>query len=145
MAQAKTIINKFGKITGWNSITVNMLGRDVEGITELNYSDTVEKENVYGAGAFPVGRGEGNYAATCNITLLHEEIVALQRALGPGQSLTDIDPFDINVLYESGGIMYKDRIRNCEFKGNARNPKQNDKSITNQFELICSHIDWNIV
>ena len=142
---ATTIINKFGKIAGWNSVKMNMLGRDVEGITEINYDDSVEKENIYGAGAYPVGRGEGNYAAKCSITLLHEEIVALQRSLGPGKRLTDIAPFDINVSYEYGGFVYKDRIRNCEFKSNARNPKQNDKSISNQFELIVSHIDWNIM
>ena len=58
-----TIINRFGKVAGWNSITVNLLGRDVEGITEIEYSDSLEKENIRGAGAYPVGRGEGNYEA----------------------------------------------------------------------------------
>ncbi|MDR0729928.1 MAG: hypothetical protein LBF19_07405 [Prevotellaceae bacterium] len=140
-----TIINKFGKMAGWNSVQLNMLGRDVEGITEIAYDDSVEKENIMGAGAFPVGRGEGNYAAKCSITLYHEEIVALQRSLGPLRRLTDIAPFDISVSYEYGGFIYKDRIRNREFKSNARSIKQNDKSISNQFELIVSHIDWNIV
>jgi hypothetical protein len=145
MAQNTILINKFGKIAGWNSITLRMLGRDVEGITELNYNDTVEKENIMAAGGFPVGRGEGNYAATAQITLLSEEIVALQKSLRPGKRLTDIAPFDINVKYEYNGFVYKDVIRNCEFMGNSRAASQNDKSLSNQFTLLVSHIEWNMI
>jgi hypothetical protein len=144
MAKA-TIVNKFGKMAGWNNVTANLLGRDVEGITTLAYDDSTEKENVYGAGNMPVGRGEGNYAAKASITLYKEEIVALQRSLGPGKRLQDIAPFDINVHYEYQGFMYKDRIRNCEFTSNGVDVKQNDKTIATQFDLLPSHIDWNII
>ena len=34
-----TLINKFGKIAGWNSVKVVMLGRQVEGITALSYKE----------------------------------------------------------------------------------------------------------
>ncbi len=140
-----TLINKFGKVAGWNSITLRMLGRDVEGLTELEYNDNVEKENVYGAGGFPVGRGEGNYTAKASITISHEESVALQLSLGPGKRLTDIAPFDIPVRYEYGGFAYKDVIRNVEFTGNSRAVKQNDKSIAIKYDLLVSHIDWNVL
>ena len=139
-----TLINKFGKIAGWNSVTLRMLGRDVEGITELEYDDSVEKENIRGAGPYPVGYGEGNYAAKASITLLHEEIVALQQSLGPGKRLTDIAPFEIVVRYDYNGFAYKDVIRNAQFTGNARSVKQNDKSITGKFDLLVSHIEWNV-
>jgi hypothetical protein len=142
----KTIlINKFGKVAGWNSITLRMLGRDVEGITELSYDDSVEKESIQGAGMFPVGYGEGNYAAKASITLLQEEIIALQQSLGPGKRLTDIAPFDIVVRYEYNGFACTDVIYNAQFSGNARAVKQNDKSITNKFDLLVSHIDWNVI
>ena len=139
------LINKFGKVAGWNSITLRMLGRDVEGIIELEYDDSVEKENIRGAGMFPVGYGEGNYTAKASITLLQEEIIALQQSIGPGKRFTDIAPFDIVVRYEYNGFSYKDVIRNAQFLGNSRAPKQNDKSITNKFDLLVSHIDWNVV
>jgi len=142
---AAVLINKFGKVAGWNSITLRMLGRDVEGITELEYDDSVEKENIRGAGMFPVGYGEGNYSAKASITLLQEEIIALQQSIGPGKRLTDIAPFDIIVRYEYNGFAYRDVIRNAQFLGNARAPKQNDKSITNKFDLLASHIDWNVI
>lgn len=139
------LVNKFGKVAGWNSTTATMMGRDVEGITELKYDDNVEKENIYGAGKMPIGRGEGNYKATCSITLIKEEVDAIQLSLGPGKRLTDIAPFDIAVSYDYLGKILKDRIRNCEFTGRSVEVKQNDKVIATTFELIVSHIDWNIV
>lgn len=144
MATASTLINKFGKLAGWNSITVNMLGRDVEGITELEYNDTLELENVYGAGKFPVGFGEGNYQATAAITLYLEESNAIQRSLPPGKSMTDIAPFDIVVEYEYNGFKVKDRIHNCKIKGRGVAVKQNDKTIAYKHELLVSHIGWNV-
>jgi hypothetical protein len=106
------LINKFGKVAGWNSITLRMLGRDVEGITELEYNDSVEKGSIRGAGMYPVGYGEGNYEAKASVTLLQEEIVALQQSLGPGKRLTDIAPFDIIVRYEYNGFACKDVVLN---------------------------------
>lgn len=139
------LINKFGYMAGWNNVTVNLLGRDLEGITELAYSDETEKENVYGAGGMPVGRGAGNYAAEASITLLREEVVALQKSLPPGSRLQDIAPFDIVVQYEYDGFIYTDRIRNAEFKGNGVEVKQNDKTISRKYDLIVSHIEYNVV
>jgi hypothetical protein len=144
MARA-TIINKFGKMAGWNNVTINMLGRDVEGITEVDYDDGTDKENIPGAGSFPVGRGDGNYSAKCSLTLYMEEVVALQRVLPPGRRITDIPSFDINVHYDYDSFVLKDRIRNCEFTRNSRTIKQGDKVISIKFDLIVSHIDWNIV
>ena len=140
-----SIINKFGRVAGWNSISTTMLGRVVEGITELSYNDTTDKENLYGAGGMPIGRGEGNYKANSSITLLKEEVAAILMALEPGKRLQDIAPFDITVQYEYNNFIYKDRIRNCEFIGNGIDVKQGDKSIATKYELIISHIDWNIV
>lgn len=138
------VINKFGKMTGWNSLTVNLLGRDVEGITEIDYSDNKEKENAYGAGNMPVGRGEGSYTAKASVTLLIEEEIALQRSLPRGKRLADIATFDIVAEYEYGDHLYRDRIRNCEFTGRSIAVKQGDKVIGNKHELIVSHIDWNV-
>ena len=52
MALLGTLINKFGKIAGWNSVKVVMLGRQIEGITALSYKDSKEKDNIYGAENF---------------------------------------------------------------------------------------------
>lgn len=145
MSAVSTLINKFGKLIGWNDTTVNMLGRDVEGITELEYNDTVALENAYGQGKFPVGRGEGNYEAKASITLYVEETNAIQRSLPPGKRLSDIAPFDIVVEYEYNDLKVKDRIHNCQFTGRSIAVKQGDKTIANKHELVVSHIGWNVL
>lgn len=139
-----TIINKFGKLAGWNSVTSNMMGRDPEGITEIEYSDNKDKENHYGKGGYPIGRGEGNYSAKAAVTLLIEESNAIQKSLPRGKRLVDILPFDWVVEYEYQGMKYKDIIRNCEFTGRSVAVKQGDKTIANKYDLIVSHIDWNM-
>lgn len=140
-----TIINKFGTLQGWNSITVHLLGRDLEGITAINYNDTVGKENAYGAGKFPVGRTEGNYEPSASITILKEEMDGIQGALAPGVRIQDIPAFNIEVIYETkSGRIQKDRIMNCEFTNKQIEVTQGDGSIAMECELIVSHILWGI-
>lgn len=140
-----TIINKFGVMQGWNAVTANFLGRDLEGITELSYSDSQKKENVYGAGAYPIGRGRGNYEAKCAITIHKEEVDAIKLALAANKTIQDIAPFDVVVEYETeNGSVQKDRIRNAEFTNDGVEVKQNDTTIATKYELLVSHIEWNI-
>lgn len=140
------ITNRFGEMKGWNSITVNLLGRDLEGVTALKYNDSETKENVYGAGKFPVGRSRGNYEAEASITLFKEELDGLRLSLGPGRRIMDIAPFDIVVQYENAiGEILTDRIRNCEFKNDGVEVAQGDGTIATECELIVSHIDYNVI
>jgi len=139
-----TIINKFGKLTGWLSATFNMLGRDLEGITAVEYSDEVKKENVYGAGRMPVGTTEGNYEAKASITIYKDELLALQKSLPPGMLIQDIPPFSFIVNYEQGGNVFKDIIQNCQFTTNSTPLKQGEGKVEIQLDLLCTHIDWNV-
>ena len=81
MAQANQITNYLGKLTGWNNATINIMGRDVIGIEEFEYSDSTKKENAYGAGKMPIGHTEGNYEAKFSLSLYVEEEQAIQQAL----------------------------------------------------------------
>jgi hypothetical protein len=141
-----TIVNKFGTMQGWNAVTANFLGRDLEGIKELSYNDSQKKENVYGAGSMPIGRGRGNYEAKASITLLKEEVDAIKRSLPAGKTIIDIAPFDIVVEYQTdNGSILKDRIRNVEFMGDGVDVKQNDMTIDTKYELLISHVEWNVI
>ena len=140
-----TIVNKFGKMQGWNSVTVNMLGRDVEGITELGYDDTQELEGARGAGPFFVGYGEGNYEAKASITLFKEEIDMLQSSLPKGASISSIPPFNIVVEYDRDLTKTRDIIQYCKLKGRGTEVKQGDKTIAYKFELfVGGRILWNV-
>lgn len=144
MAQARNITNNLGKLTGWNNVTINLMGRDVVGTDELEYSDSTKKENAYGQGKFPVGWTEGNYEAKVSLSLFVEEEQAIQRALPPGNRLQDIDPFDIIVQYADPGtgLIIMDTIHNCQFTGRAKSVKNDDGKMVNKQDLVCSHISW---
>lgn len=144
MATASAIINKFGKLAGWNSITVNMLGRDVEGITELEYNDDLEIEVVRGQGKYPIGWADGNYNAKASITLYLEEWNAIQASLPPGSHVSAIDPFPVIVEYDYGGMKMRDVIT-IKIKGRGVAVKQGDKTIAYKAELtVIGAILWNV-
>lgn len=131
-------------MAGWNSVTVNILGRDVEGIAEISYDDSIEKELIKGAGRMPIGVGEGDYVAKMGLKLYKEEVVAIMDALPPGTRLQDVAPFDVIVQYVYNTRIYKDIIRNVEFTKIGKGVKKGDKTVEQTAEVICTHIDWNV-
>ncbi|MAX78904.1 MAG: hypothetical protein CL843_01865 [Crocinitomicaceae bacterium] len=143
MANETPLVN--GTRHSWASVELNIMGRVVTGVTEISYSDTQTKENIYGAGKYPVARGRGNYEATASITLLSYEVDAIQTAAGEGKRLQDIEPFDIVVTYlkEGQSELVTHYIRDCEFTNNAREMAQGDTSISVSLELTPSHIKWS--
>jgi hypothetical protein len=143
MAQTN-IINKFGRIIGWNQVQLVLFGRTLEGITEFSYDDEVEKEAVMGAGKFPIGTGEGTYKAKCSITVLSEEYNALMDSLPANTRIQDVPGTDVSVLYMRGDKQVKDVIRGFEFTGASKELKQGDKSIAMKLSCYCTHIDWNV-
>jgi hypothetical protein len=130
-----------GKAYSWASVTVQLAGAVLVGITAIMYDDGTEKENGYGAGQMPIDRGEGNYKADASITIRAAEDEALI-AKSPTGRLQDLGVFDIIVQYLVGTVKKKHIIRNCEFLGNKRDLKQGDKIIDVEHALIVSHVEW---
>lgn len=141
MALNTPLIN--GKRYSWANITLVLFGRNVEGITEISYDDSEKKANIYGAGKYPVARGDGQYEAKASITLKDYEVTGILASSGRGKRLQDIAPFDVVVLYELDGVLMKDVIRNAEFMSTGKSIKSGDNTIDVKVELIVSHIEWN--
>lgn len=131
-------------MAGWNSVTMNILGRDAEGISELSYDDNVDKEVIKGAGMFGIGVGEGEYTAKFGLKLYQEEVIAIMDVLPPGVRIQQIMPFDVIVQYTYKTRIYKDIIRNVEFTKVGKAVKKGDKTVEQTLECICTHIDWNV-
>lgn len=139
-----TIINRFGTITGWNRTTMNVFGRDIEGITEISYDDKVDKANEYGAGRYPQGQSEKNYEAKAYFSVFSEEAVAIQKSIPKGMRIQDIPPSDVIIEYDYNGQYIMDAWRNFSFISNGREIKQGDGLIVVKFEVLISHVDWMI-
>ncbi len=140
---AQPLIN--GQRHSWSSIEVNILDRIVTGITAVSYDDSLAKENHYGAGDMPVHRGRGKYEAKASITLYNYEVEAIQAAVGRGNRLQDVAPFDVVVSFldDATNDVVTHVIRNCEFSTNTRSMSQGDTKIDVALDLICSHIEWS--
>lgn len=130
------IKNRYGTLTGWNNVTVHLLGRDLDGITEIEYTDEQEINAEYGAGDTPVGHSVGNYSAKASISLLVEELRALQKSLPAGTRMQDIPPFDIPVEFEHNGLFTTDVIKGVRFKNNGRAIKQGDGKVVQKIDLV---------
>lgn len=144
MAQA-TIINKFGRIAGWNSITARFFGRNLEAFNEIEYHDKQAMANEYGGGKYPIGQSEGNYETeNCSISFYMEELVALQESIPAGQRIQDAPVTDIIVQYDWNGKIVKDIWRNARPMNNGRAAKNSDGKIVTKIDFLVSHIDWNV-
>ncbi|MDX5437297.1 MAG: hypothetical protein LPK03_08890 [Pontibacter sp.] len=132
-----------GRAYSWADVKVMLLGKKVDGITAINYGDTQEKQNNYGAGIHASSRGYGKLEATASITLEKKEVERIQAALGPGRRLQDIAPFPITVAYvNEANLAVTHKLFNCEFTNNKREVKAGDMNIEVELELILSHIQW---
>lgn len=129
-----------GREYGWADIVVNIGGVPVTGIKEIKYGEEMEKENVYGAGRYPVSRGYGRIKVTASIKLLSGTVLAL-KAKAPKGQLFRIAPFSITVMYQpEAGPMVTHILKNCEFKKNEFDWKEGDMSKDIDLELLVSHI-----
>ncbi len=127
----------------WADLTVNIGGSPVVGITKVDYKDSQQIDNIYGAGQQPVARGYGNITPTASITLLRKEVESIRAASATGR-LQDIAPFDMIVAFVplNGGAIVTHKVRNCQFTEDANAIAQGETKNETTLPLIPSHIEW---
>ena len=131
-----------GKLYDWADIVTTIAGVPVTGIQGIDYEDKQDVSVVFGAGRYPVGYGKGRITCTGKITLLQEEVEALQRQSPTGR-LQDLPPFNVAVSYiPDTGIVHVDKLRNCMFPNNSRSWKEGDTGKACELDLVMSHIEW---
>ena len=140
------IINGIPLINGtsytWGDIVCTIAGVPVTGITAIDYSDSQEVQNNYGAGRHPVSRGKGRITPSAKITLKMEEVLAIQ-SQSLNRRLQDLAAFDIIVTYlPANGMIVQDVIHRCQFKDNKRTWKEGDMDQSVEFELLPAYIRW---
>ena len=143
---ASTINNGIPLINGmlysWADIVATINGVPLTGITGIEYGDSQDVVNKYGAGRHPVGRAKGRITPTAKIILYQEEVETIQ-SQSPNGRIQDLAPFDITVTYlPDSGIIKTDKIRNGQFSGNSRKWKEGDTGQEVELELVPSHIEW---
>lgn len=131
-----------GKSYEFADIILNVMGVPIIGIVSIEYEERQNMENIYGAGRYPISRGYGKIEPTAKITLLMEEVQAIQN-VSPLGRIQDIPEFDISIIYiDSAVTTVKHKLRNVRFMANNRKANTGDTSISVELELILSHIEW---
>lgn len=135
-------VNINGHVYEWASITFNVAGVLVSGITAINYKEEQKMEPVFGAGNRQIGYSTGEITNPGNVTLLMEEVEALQSASPTGR-LQDLPLFPIIVQFMTDdGKFANHTLKFCKFKNNGRDTKQGDLSIAVPLDLLIGEIAW---
>lgn len=131
-----------GRVYDWESITVGLPTGTLIGIQSIEYKDSKEKEMVYGKGAAPVGRGEGNYKAEGKLTVSRDEYQnILDYCKQVGKAFFRLPPFPITVGYANDEEATRtDVITDVVFTERSISPKQGDKSLTKDLSFIAKKI-----
>lgn len=126
---------------GWSDIKFNIGGVLENNVKSIEYATDQDKEEVYGAGKYPIGRGRGRVKTSGKISLGFEAIQRLKEK-SPTRNLIDLKPFEIIVSYqpEGGAKIINDVLRNVEFKKDATKWKEGDTSGSEDFDLMIQRV-----
>lgn len=136
------INNRFGQLVGNLETTVNVLGRDMEGIASVSYNSTMAITNHQGGGNEIVGYTLDGETHTCSMDVFLEEDLALSDAIGKGVKLWSIPAFDLPVVYVYQGRTYKDIIKNVKVMGRGREVRVGGR-VAVQWMINCTDIIYN--
>lgn len=130
----------------WEDITVHLPHGPLLDIESIEYSDSVEKEAIYGKGSMPRGYGIGNYEGEGKLTLKREEFNRLMDYVRAQKtSLYRLPPFNITVSYANDDQpITTDRLKGVSFTETSTSASQGDTSVNVELSyIILNGIDWN--
>jgi len=125
-------------------ITFEVLGFPIIGVTSIEYSQVQTIEGNYSTGHFPTSVGFGNVEPNASVTVTSKEY---RRMLGlPGVTegmIQNIPLFDVGVNYipKESGILVRDRLIRCKFKG----PRMSSENNNTQIEVVLDMFVAKIV
>lgn len=120
----------------WADISIAFGGRILEGITEVEYTESKEKEALYGRGHKPHAIVSGNTTYEGKINIWQSELEAMVRD-AENKDILSLK-FDIVVTYvpRDGGQMVTDVLKGCEFTEKKKGMAQGDKNMIVEMPIM---------
>jgi hypothetical protein len=120
----------------WAELTIALGGRIVTGVKEVEYTEKVEKEALFGRGAKAHAIMRGNHTFEGKLSLWQSELEALVES-APDKDIMKLN-FDIIVSYVplDGGIIVVDTLTGCEFSELKKGMKQGDTNMVVELPII---------
>ena len=118
----------------FSSITLNFAGRQFVGFTAINYEDSLEPGEVFGASAQMIGLTRGQRKIEASVTMFHAEWEDLRtNVLGPGFMERE---FELVAIYgDDGGPVVRDSLFNCRVKRVRKNSQSGTDALSVEIEL----------
>jgi len=126
----------------WGSISLPLLGiTPVTQITKISYIRKQKKENIYGAGYDPIGRGYGNKEYEGSIEMYSDLWFQIINA-APNNDPLQIPYFDLPVVFaNTGQSPVRDILRAVEFLEDPFAASQGETKLLVTIPLIIGLID----
>lgn len=128
---------------GWKDISVRVLGRTIEGITDVKVKRKVTKERQYGRGAQAQAILTGNEEISGSLTLKQSELEAINTAIKAANPLNDITKvaFDVIINYENEqGVSTTDSVIGVEVEEYEKGMAQGDVEMAIELPFIATRL-----
>ncbi|MDM1070888.1 hypothetical protein HX001_00110 [Empedobacter brevis] len=124
----------------WCELTIDLGGRILEGITEIEYTKKQEKGVLMGRGCDPHEILRGNKSYEGKISIWQSELEAMTRD-APQKDILKLN-FSIGVTYlpHEGGQIVRDTLIKCEFTEVKKGMKQGDMNMIVELPIIFTRI-----
>jgi hypothetical protein len=134
---AEPLVN--GRAYDYVDVQLSILGAEINGVTEINYTQEQEKANNFGTGVFPTSRGRAQRDCSGSLGLSMNEVEAL-REIAPLGNLLDIPSFDIIIVFGNVQAPQTHVVKAVEFTDDGVETSQGDTQIARVFSFVASHI-----
>ena len=131
-----------GKAYDYADIQLSVLGVQINGVTEINYTQEQDKQNNFGTGIYPTSRGHAQRDTSGSLGLNMNEVEAL-RGVAPFGNLLDLPAFDIVIVFGNVQAPKTHVVKNCEFTNDGVEGSQGDQVLNRTFDFVASHILYN--
>ena len=121
----------------WKDLSINVLGRVLNGVTGLKYSEKTDQTPLYGRGQKPIAIQSGNMSFEGEITLLQSEAIALQNAAKAANKRVGQISFDIVAAYSIDTAINTDIIKGVKISDFEKALKQGDKNMEIAFKFMA--------
>lgn len=135
-----------GKVYQYDNLEIVINGIPYQGITEINYSDTLEPGILRGTSVYMRGRTRGSYEAEASFTIAKADFEAVKAALislGKG-GFGEVE-FLISVSYaEPTSPLINDTIEGCRIKHQENSHSSgNSDGLVTKVDLSVFRIGWD--
>lgn len=130
-----------GRAYSYVDLTAIGLGGSFPGLKSINYEQTQEKPNNFGAAPLPVTYGVGKRDGSGSMTLSMNDVEILRDAIANG-NLLDIPPFDLILVFGNPQKPVTHVLQAVRFTNDGNSMAEDDTDIAMALNFVFADIKY---